>query len=150
MKGQTLIETLVALGIAVIVISAITTTAISSLSNSQYIRNQDMATKYATEGIEIVRKIRNAGYTNFRTYNGTYCLAQNQTTLGSAVASCTTLNIGTTFIRSVQVQLNGCSPNISRATVIVAYTSGKCTVGTYCHSSRLISCLSTVDPVPAP
>jgi hypothetical protein len=150
MKGQTLIEVLIALATAVIVVSGITILAISSLNNVQFTRDQDLATKYAQEGMEVIRRIRNSSYITFRGYSGTYCLSKDQTTMGSAVGSCATQNVDSRYIRSVQVQQNGCGVNLSRVTVSVAWTDTKCTTGVYCHNSQLTSCLSTVQPIVAP
>lgn len=153
MKGQTLIEVLVALAIAALVVSAITVISISSLSNAQYVKNQDTASKYAQEGMEIMRRIRNSNYADFKLYSGVYCLGSGETTLAAAVGSCTTKNLDDTFIRSVDINqddLINCGGNLARVTVNVSYTSGKCRVGTFCHSSKMISCFSTVNPVVGP
>jgi Tfp pilus assembly protein PilV len=150
MRGQTLIETLVALAVGVVVVSAITVISVTTLSNAQYVRSQENATKYAQEGIEMMRKIRNSSYAGFRSYTASsYCLDEGATTL-TTTGPCTTPNILETFIRTVQITQNGCGANISRVTVTVSYRTGKCASNTYCHSSRLVSCLSTVNPVSAP
>ncbi len=151
MKGQTLIEILIALGIGGVIISAITVIITSGLNNAQFGKNQNLATNFAQEGLEVVRKIRNNNYDGFRTYSGTYCLGKNQTTLGSAVSSCSSLNVDA-FIRSVHIQQNsGCSVNGARVTVTVSWTDGKCpTTNLYCHNSQLVSCLSSVNPVQGP
>jgi hypothetical protein len=47
-----------------------------------------LAGKYAQEGLEAVRKIRNASYVGFRSYNGVYCLGSDETTLGTPIAAC--------------------------------------------------------------
>ena len=150
MKGTTLIEVLIALAAAVVVITAVTILSVSSLNNVQFVRNQDSATKYAQEGMEIVRSIRNGDYVGFRAYSGLYCLPLNDIALTTS-GSCGTPNIEERFIRSVQIDQNaGCGVNLVRATVTVAWTDGKCSSGTYCHNSTLTSCLSTVNPIAAP
>ncbi|HZE86944.1 MAG TPA: hypothetical protein VE090_01935 [Methylomirabilota bacterium] len=150
MKGQTLIEVLLALSIAAVVITSVTILAISSLSNAQYIKNQDLATKYGQDGMETVLKIRNSSYTGFSTYNGLYCLGKGQTVLGSAKPSCTVANVDN-FIRSVQIQQNGsCGANLAQVAIVVSWTDSKCQSGTYCHTSQISSCFSTVNPVTAP
>jgi prepilin-type N-terminal cleavage/methylation domain-containing protein len=154
MKGQTLIEVLVALGIATIVVSAITITSISSLSNASHIKDQSQATKYAQEGLETIRNIRNSGYEDFKlSYGGLYCLEAGQTVLGSPVSACSE-NINGKFVRSVRIEQGQCGSNvganITSVTVEVAYTSGKCQSGTFCHKSQVTSCLSTTNPIPAP
>lgn len=151
MKGQTLIEILIALGIGGVIISAITVVITSGLNNAQFGKNQNLATNFAQEGMEVVRKIRNNNYNGFRAYSGTYCLGKNQTALGSPVTSCSGENVDA-FIRSVQVQQNaGCSANGARVTVTVSWSDGKCPANnTYCHKSQLVSCLSAVNPIQGP
>ena len=146
MKGATLIEVLIALAIASIVIVSVTVVSITSLSNAQYIRSSDQASKYAQEGIEIVRRIRNTNYPGFRSYSGTYCLGANARTFGLPQSSCTVPNVGS-FIRSVRVQQSACGADVARATVTVSWDDGRCSGGSYCHRSDLISCLSTVSPI---
>jgi type II secretory pathway pseudopilin PulG len=152
-KGETLIEALGALAIIAIVIVAVATAVTASLSIAQFNEDQTLTTKYAQQGIEEVRRIRNANYTTFKTYTGLYCLGKGQTTLGAAQASCLTPNTDT-YIRSVQIDQppspQSCAANVARVTVNVAFTDGKCPSGTYCHIQTQTSCLTTVNPVQAP
>jgi len=153
MKGQTLLEVLIALSVAVIIISAVASVSISSLNNAQYARDHDQAAKYAQEGIEMVRKIRNNDYAGFKTYSGLYCLGSDGN-LGNSASSCNDINIDNKFIRSVRVVQGTCENNpdvnIAEVAVEVVHSSGKCKSGTFCHSSKLVSCFSTINPVPLP
>ena len=142
MKGTTLIEVLVALAVASIVIAGVTIVSLTSLRNAQFARTSDQATKYAQEGMEVARAIRNADYPGFQSYGGTYCLGEGETAFGLPKASCTTENVGS-FIRSVVIAPSGCGSNISRVTVTVSWRDGQCDLGNYCHKSDLVSCLST-------
>jgi prepilin-type N-terminal cleavage/methylation domain-containing protein len=148
-RGQTLIETLAALAIISIVISAIATSVTSSLSNATFNQSQTLATKYAQQGTELITQIRDEGYTTFKGDSGIYCLGQNATSLGNAQANCSVPNFGQ-FIRSVLIQQNGCAANVSKVTITVAFTDGKCQAGLYCHNETDTSCLSTISPVQAP
>ncbi|HSA84277.1 MAG TPA: hypothetical protein VLF20_05355 [Patescibacteria group bacterium] len=151
MKGETLIEVLIALSVAVIVITSVSFLSVSSLNNSAFVKDQNQASKYTQEGLEVARSIRNSNYTGFAAYTGTYCLAKDQTALGSAVASCQVPNIDDQYIRSVTItQNNGCGVNFANILVTVSWTSTKCSDGTYCHSSKLNSCFSTTSPVAGP
>ncbi|MDP3973850.1 MAG: prepilin-type N-terminal cleavage/methylation domain-containing protein [Candidatus Daviesbacteria bacterium] len=58
-RGQTLIELLVVVTVAIIVITALVFATITSLRNAELSKNQIQASKYAQEGIEKVRSIRN-------------------------------------------------------------------------------------------
>lgn len=57
-RGQTMIEVLVALSIAVVVIGALAIATIVSIRNASFAENQTKATKLAQEGIEKVKIIR--------------------------------------------------------------------------------------------
>jgi type II secretory pathway pseudopilin PulG len=147
-KGQTLIETLAALAIIGLVVSAIGVVVTTSLSNAKFDADQTLATKYAQQGSELMQQIRDDNYTNFKNYAGTYCLAKGQITI-STPASCTTPNVDN-FIRSVTIQQNGCGANIAQVTVDVSFTDGKCATGVYCHQQNVLTCLSTANPVQVP
>jgi Tfp pilus assembly protein PilV len=60
-SGQSLIEVLIALLVAVLMIGAMTIATITSLRNSTFSQNQSQATKYAQESIELVRANRDRG-----------------------------------------------------------------------------------------
>lgn len=151
MKGQTLIELLITLSITVVIMTAITTAVVRSLNNTENSKLRNVASAYAQEGMELVRTIRGSDYTSFKTYNGMYCLDKGQTTLGNSVVSCTSPNADSIFIRSVQIEQNpGCSTNVARVTVTVAWADSKCPQSNpYCNKVPLISCLSSANPVPA-
>lgn len=80
-NGQGLIEVLVALGIAVIIIVAISRLTIGSLNNAQFGKDQSAANNYAQEGMDFLRKIRNSDWTTFSSLNGVYCLAEDSSAL---------------------------------------------------------------------
>jgi prepilin-type N-terminal cleavage/methylation domain-containing protein len=150
MKGQTLIEVLVALGIISVVATALAAVVITSASNAQFSKNQNMATQYTQEGMEIVRRMRDSDYTVFRTYNSIYCLDKDSSILGP---NCTSANIDNFFLRKVTITQGTCAgsavSNVASITVSVAWQDGKCSASNpYCHASRLVTCLSTVNPVP--
>jgi prepilin-type N-terminal cleavage/methylation domain-containing protein len=150
MKGQTLIEVLVALGIISIIVTSVASIVTSSLGNTEYSKDQNTATKYAQEGLEVARSVRNNNYNTFAVLNGNYCLAKGDSTLGPAQGSCT-VNIDNYFIRKIQIEQSpGCGSNVSKVTSIVAWQDGKCVGGTFCHASNLVTCFSRVNPVQIP
>lgn len=57
-KGQTLLELVIALGLIVVIITAITLTNIGGLRGSQFSQHQSIATKLAQEAVDITRSIR--------------------------------------------------------------------------------------------
>lgn len=62
-KGQSLIELVVALGLLAVIITILAVATITGLQNSQFSKNQALATKLAQEGQEKIRTIRARNYT---------------------------------------------------------------------------------------
>lgn len=153
-KGQTLLELVVALGIGLIIVSSITVTVMTSLSSAQFNRDQSLATSYAQEGMENVRKLRDQGWVPFSLLNGTYCVGKTPpfpSDSSNKAASCTTVNIGTTFIREIIIN-NGagtqCEVPAREVVVRVKWRDGKCSGSNYCHKVELKSCLNNIYSVP--
>lgn len=88
-KGQTIIEVLVALGAAILIMTAIVFAVTSSLSSAQFSKNLNVANHYAKQGLEIVRQIRDSGLLDGALYpDGKYCLdkdSNNLTPRGSLI-----------------------------------------------------------------
>lgn len=149
-RGQTLIETLAALAIISIVITAIGISVTAALSNAKYNQFVTQATKFAQQGSERMTQIRDEDYNQFVNYNGTYCFSKNQTTISNPPqGSCSSPNVDN-FIRSVVIQQGGCAANVARVTVTVTFTDGKCQASSYCHQQTVSTCLSTINPVQVP
>lgn len=151
-KGQSLIEALIALSAAVAVISAIAIAVIASINNADFSKNQNLAAQYAQQGMEILKQQSGSDWTTFSGYSGTYCLAENSTTLTPQGVACT-LNISTTFVRQVSIsQANSNCSGGAQVVVSVAWADGKCTsnLNPYCHNVTLNSCLANVDAKSAP
>lgn len=60
-KGQSLLELVVSIAIAILVLGALTFAIITSLRNASFASNQAQATKLAQEGLENVRSTRDRG-----------------------------------------------------------------------------------------
>jgi Tfp pilus assembly protein PilV len=155
LSGQTLIEVVVALGIAVTIISAVVSVVLSSLRSTEFSRTQNQATLLAQEGIEVVRQIRNTSYSTFQALNGTYCLGKNATTLQPG-CSLTTPNVDT-YVRSVIIkqqttpsQLGDCAQFTASVSASVKWTDGSCSNSSYCHGVNLVTCLENISPLPTP
>lgn len=74
--GQSLVEVLMALGVAAMLLSAITVVVVSSLRNAKFSENQNRASQYALQGMEIIRQIRDEE-SNLDKYQDTfYCLGE--------------------------------------------------------------------------
>jgi hypothetical protein len=163
--GQTLVETLIALSIGIVIITSMTIAVISSLNNATYSKNQNLATQYAQEGMEIVKQMQVSNYQTFSTLSGRYCLAQTCSTIATSVGICgvnvngnanncaTNLN-NNFFIRQVDVLAPGAAQakclSTTQATVSVLWTDGKCSSGVFCHSEQVTSCFSNINAAPIP
>ena len=150
--GQTLIEVLLALAIAVIVITSIGIAVITSLNNATYSKNQNLANNYAQEGMDVVRSIKDRSWDEFLNLPGGQdkCLPENTNQLvpRSGPDCDGEANIGV-FVREVTIENNNidCRPSgpplpnsYSKVTVSVQWKDGVCSPGVYCHEARLISC----------
>ncbi len=152
-RGQTLIEAIVALTIAVAIIAAIAIAVISSLSNSEFTRSQNQANQYASEALGFVRGIRDSSWSKFKTYSSIYyCFSGGAVDLSKRTGSDCGDNIGV-FSREIDIEHDSsfCS-NASRVTIIVSWNDNKCqnTSDLRCHKVRLISCLGNINQIPTP
>lgn len=67
-SGQTLAEVVVAIGVVVLLVTGLVFGTSITLKASQYGKARSQAVQYAQEAIEIVRTLRDNGWTTFRTY----------------------------------------------------------------------------------
>src|SRR5258708_35320505 len=104
--GQTIIEIMVAIGALTVLLSAITVVIITSLTGANFSRDQNSATEYAQQGMEIMRQLHNTDYGTFSALNGLYCVSSLCTTWNTCspqpAASCTA-NINAYFARSITI-----------------------------------------------
>lgn len=157
--GQTLIEMLVAVGIAVIVISSMTVAVTTALSNAAFSKNQSLATQYAQEGMELVKNEANSSYQTFSNMLGRYCLSQ---TCASDISMCNKQSSGNCptninynlFIRQADILSAGSGlskcVNSIQATISVLWSDGKCQAGAYCHTVSVVSCFSNANVIQTP
>jgi Tfp pilus assembly protein PilV len=168
-RGQTLLEVLLAFSVSILVLSAVILGIITSLSNTQYTKNQGLADSYAQEGVSVIRKIRDSSWYDFSnnlksfTTNVKYCLDKdlkfNEVSL-TQNCSGNVYGVGASgiFSREVVFEHNSssCCPDNtkvcdisvrgSKITVTVSWSDGKCPVGTpLCHKVDLITCLANAD-----
>ena len=55
--GQTLIEVIVALSVVLLILAAIAVAVTTSVSNSTYLKNHNLASKHAQDGMEYIRHL---------------------------------------------------------------------------------------------
>lgn len=161
--GQTLIEVLVALSVISIIVTSITIAVITSLNNAEFVKNQNLATEYAQQGMEEIRFMRNTNYTSFTGLNGQYCLKDTCTQIVPSSQDCGTLggnncgsNVSTIFDREVDVYSgnvvqNPCKYGTS-VTSTVSWADNKCTNrnNPYCHVVKLATCFTAGDVILGP
>lgn len=160
-KGQTLIEVLIALAAAVAVVAAIAVTVVTSLSNVDYTKNQNLATQYSREGLEIIRQIAKNNWTDFSTNpnyrTGSYCLSEGSSLPQPEVVTCAQ-NVGLqngNYILKREIIINQndatyCSGNVSVIST-VSWSDSRCQTGnSFCHKVSLESCLANINTVKSP
>lgn len=164
MRGQSLVEVLVAMTVGVLVLTAMMSTVLSALVTTQSSKMENLANQYAQEGMEIARISRNAAA-------GIYCLDKGKSRLegipeGTGDSfTCPQPNIidgNLQFKRTVRLYGNetgnhcvtGTEKNINQIVVSVQWKDSKCTDNSYCHEAKLDSCTSvivaagTITPIP--
>lgn len=154
--GQSLIEVLISLSIATAVLSAITVAVVYSLRNTNFSKNQNLATQYASEGMEVIRQIRDTK-SSLDDYNGGYCLPQDATTVDLISIPPCGQNVGpkdigstNNYIYSREVIIArppvaecGSGATTYKVTVKVSWWDNACgDTSNFCHKTHLISCLS--------
>ncbi len=141
-KGQTIIEAVIALTTIMLILSAISIVVVSSIYNSQFIRNQNLANKYSQQGMEFVRNMQQNDIQQFASYDLiTTCIDENTSTL--TTENCTSVNVGGTHVRTIQLNkdVSPCRDGETRVTVTSKWSSSKCpSSNSFCHSSILSSC----------
>lgn len=158
-SGQTLIEAIVALSALLISLAGISIAVIYAVNNTTFIKNQNLASKYAQQGMEYLKNKTDNGETvtlnpavqgkqtdDFRNLSGPFCFAENYD-ISTSIAGCQT-NIQGFFERSVTFEKDTCGGKPfsgSEATVTVKWTSSKCPNDDalrYCHKAEFHSCFS--------
>lgn len=163
-KGQSLIEVLVGLAAATVILGAITAATITALNNAVYSKNQNLATEYAQQGVELVRNLRDRTYSSFSELNGYYCLAKTCTAINATSSNpqdpcgpksiICDQNVGgenaDIFVRQVFVDPNStyCQDSTqdntqgTQVTVTVSWYDSKCgSPNVFCHLVKLSTCL---------
>lgn len=140
-NGQSLIEVVAAMAIAVLIITGLVFTAGEAIKNAQFSKNQALATKYAEEGMDWVRSQRDRAtvWADFFAHvpstvntSNTFCLNSLSWTSGSCGASYT---LGNLFKREAILTNRAADKVEVQITVAWIDSSGS-------HQSQLTSFLS--------
>lgn len=109
-NGQTLVEAVVALGIAAVVITALVAVTTLSVSRVQYVKEQTRVRHYAQEGMEWLRSQKNSDWTTFSSHAGanptwdTWCLNDLSWPGASGACAANTYITGTAYTRYVRMR----------------------------------------------
>ena len=157
MKGQSLIEVIVALVVVSSIVIAVSSLAVSTLGGTNFVKAQTTASQYAQEGMEVVRQIKDADYSLFLLYligaKTVYCMDNTNTLIISDGDSCTVPNINDIFIRQIIFEQDDdkCGVGSVKITSDVSWTDSTCdNTNPYCHNVRLSSCFTNFTAVPTP
>lgn len=149
-SGQTLVEAVVALAAIVIIMTAISVVSTTGISNSTFEKNQGLASKFAKQGMEYVRYLRNTGDSSVSSLEGIYCMPDTNGKPSIVTSGCqlNRFNIQNEFDR--EVEFNQSSTDCvgqTKVSVRVKWVSSKCDQSTqgskFCHKSEVISCFDT-------
>jgi len=144
-RGQTIIEATIALASILLTLAAIAVAISISINNSQFVKQQSQASKYAQDGMEQLRYERNTNPSSFFSKSGTWCLGESSSHTGSCNAAINPDDIiDGQFKREAEFSTDGIPTecgNDKKVTVSVYWASGKCKeTNTFCHKSQLVSC----------
>lgn len=150
-KGQSLIEVLIAFSVSIVIIAAAVLAILFALSNAQTSKNQNLATQYAQEGIEIVRQKSIAG--DLPDNASPKCL-NSLHELVDRHGVCPPISDSIPFLRQVTVR-RGSGGDCGGAKMVIVevfWSDNKCVDPDpnkrYCEKVELVSCLSE-SPTPA-
>lgn len=140
-KGQAMVEVAIALAIALVIITALMSLVLTSLTSAQYSSKLNDATQYTQEGLEIVRALNG-------NYNEThYCLGDSLPPLliSEGDDGCPPNVLDEKFIRSVELRKNACDGGLTKVIVSTSWEDGKCQgQNTYCQKSTQATCVSNI------
>ncbi len=147
-SGSALLEAIIALGAVVMAVAGIAILMVSSASNAAFIQNQNQANKYAQEGMEYLKSVKNQSYTDFLDLfpvSGVDYCQNEQFQNVTADNNCSGARIeGGKYVRTVMVNhdSSNCENGAHQVSVQVSWQSGKCdvNVNSFCHNTLLRTC----------
>ena len=129
-KGQSLVESVVAIAVVILIVSGLIVAVISSLHSSQSSRARSTATKLTQTGIEAIRNLRDGGWTQFITFVSpvAWCLDESGNPLppNDIDSSCPQIITGgVSFDRRVLITADVFPPEKTTIKVTVTWTEGQ-------------------------
>lgn len=107
--GQSIVEAVVAVGIAIVLITGLVSAATSTLRISQMSKDRTQALQYAKEGLEIVRIVKDSNWNDLPQTTVTYCLSKGQQSLGEGASDDCPFDIDNVFSRTILISDEGIS-----------------------------------------
>ncbi len=111
-QGQSLVEMVVVIGVVVVLAVGIIAGTTAVLGSAQDTQVRSTATKYAAEGIELARQLRDDSWNKFAEMGAVetgYCVGENAEFVATST-TCSAQNIGDLYIRMVTLRLIPESP----------------------------------------
>jgi Tfp pilus assembly protein PilV len=108
--GQTIVEAIVVIGVVVLLVTGLIAGTTTSLRSASAGKIRSQALKYAEEGLEFMRNIRDQKWDTFQSYNGWYCLGTDGQLIPTTSQSSCSVNIVTSdnsFARSLNFVWDG-------------------------------------------
>jgi len=120
MRGASLIESVVTLGVVILLITGLVVSMTSSLQSAQASKSRSLAVQYAQEALEIVRQERDSNWNTFasRDVSGThtdYCMSSSGQLSTPPELSCSRI---VTFTKNI------IDPGQMDVVVMVSWTEG--------------------------
>ncbi len=177
-KGATLVEAILAVGLAVAVATGIVAAVTTSLSGATHNQNSNFTLNISQQGIDMIRDQAASDFTQFSaTYavplsDGYYCLSDQDTALSdtnfdpnNTICNSSHPNVQTnsnTYVRKIYLNKSGNDARTSTVrkvctvanTVfmasVVSYTDSECRGGLYCHKVEIDTCFTDINSLPEP
>ncbi len=125
-------EVVVAVGVVILLVTGLIVGTTSSLRGSEFSTHKSRALKYAQEGIEITRSMRDTSWASLAAKSGLWCLDSAGAFSAPPGASCDT-NIDGFYTRSITFTWDGANSRMT-VDVVVAWNDGS-----GAHQSQLIT-----------
>lgn len=135
--GQSMVEIIIVIGIVLVVVTGLVVGSTAALRGTRFSSTKSPATKYAQEGLELARKLRDTSWSTFFArkdeINGLWCLdeAGTWTSAGGSEANCSN-NVAGIYSRTVRFTWDGTGMTVvSAASWVDGATTHKSELTTY-------------------
>lgn len=161
--GDVLVEAVLAIAITGIVVTGIVVALANSVSHSNFTRNQNLASNYAQEGLDVARNMKENSFTSLSSLGDrSYCLEEGESSIFTPepAGGCGE-NVDGLFHRSIYINSRGydergATPGLACdvgdgssvfVASIVKWTDTRCQSGSICHKVELNSCFIDLNKI---